>query len=262
VPRLDTYHATYLLPKTTQPCFRRLNATMGRLRKNTLESWPSTDTMASLAPMSPTKSIRPGSRDTGFPEPFNGSRLLQSAFWRRPPPQAPTKLGRTPQSRSDLRLIASVTPANKDLYFILARNTTLPHPEADLSPNACISADDISVHKVMHRSRRSFLAKHKRTTSYGKILPEHEKMYSDSAVILDSEGESSSSPSMPSMPSHDTATTSAPAGLGTSLMASSSRISKDSYPQTLSSMGDDDLKSAPESPRRRGIFGRLGLSSK
>jgi len=71
------------------------------------------------------------------------------------------------------------------------RNTTLPHPDADLSPNACISADDVSVNKVLHRSRRSFLAKHKRTISYGKILPDMEAMHSnDSAIILESDGES------------------------------------------------------------------------
>lgn len=71
-----------------------------------------------------TSETRPRSRDTGFPEPFCGSR-----------------------------------------------NTTLPHPDADLSPNASISADDVSVNKALHRSRRSFLAKNRRTISYGKIKP-------------------------------------------------------------------------------------------
>src|SRR3569833_2419584 len=71
------------------------------------------------------------------------------------------------------------------------RNTTLPHPDADLSPNACISADDVSVNKVLHRSRRSFLAKRTRAVSYGKIQPDKKTIHSiDSAIILESVGES------------------------------------------------------------------------
>ncbi|KAH8785598.1 hypothetical protein F5883DRAFT_515185 [Diaporthe sp. PMI_573] len=85
-------------------------------------------------------SSRPRSRETGFPEPFCGSR-----------------------------------------------NTTLPHPDADTSPNACISQDDISISRVESRQRRSFRAKHKRTISHGLITPEMEQMYSMVAVTSDSE---------------------------------------------------------------------------
>ena len=69
-----------------------------------------------------------------------------------------------------------------------ARNTTLPHPDADLSPDASISADDINVNKVLHRSRRSFLAKNRRTISYGKIKPELEQ-HGINDILLESEEE-------------------------------------------------------------------------
>lgn len=94
--------------------------------------------MMGSVPQSPT-SLRPRSRDTGFPTPFCGTR-----------------------------------------------NTTLPHPDADLSPNASISADDIAVNKVLSRQRRSFLAKNKRTISHGVITAEMEQMYSD-MVLNDGE---------------------------------------------------------------------------
>lgn len=64
------------------------------------------------------------------------------------------------------------------------RNTTLPHPDADLSPNASISADDIAIARVLSRQRRSFLAKHKRTVSHGMITPEMERTHSGNLVLL------------------------------------------------------------------------------
>ncbi|KAL1864868.1 hypothetical protein Daus18300_007435 [Diaporthe australafricana] len=88
-------------------------------------------------------SSRPPSRQTGFPEPFCGSR-----------------------------------------------NTTLPHPDADTSPNASISQDDIAISRVESRQRRSFRAKNKRTISHGLITPEMEQMYSD-LVAVTSDSESS-----------------------------------------------------------------------
>ena len=38
------------------------------------------------------------------------------------------------------------------------RNTSLPHPNANLSPNACITEDDISVTRALARHRMSFIA--------------------------------------------------------------------------------------------------------
>jgi len=73
-----------------------------------------------------------------------------------------------PQSPSEPR------PQSRDTGFPAPfcgnRNTRLPHPDADTSPGACIAAEDIAVTKTMHRSRLSFLSKHRRTLSHGKIL--------------------------------------------------------------------------------------------
>jgi len=98
------------------------------------------------SPSSPTKSTstRRGSRDTGFPEPFDGDR-----------------------------------------------NTTLPHPDADLSPNACISQEDFTMEHIK-RTRRSFLSKHRRTTSHGYITPTMEAVQSTFALAgIDTSGASS-----------------------------------------------------------------------
>ncbi|KAL6810815.1 hypothetical protein GGI42DRAFT_349791 [Trichoderma sp. SZMC 28013] len=50
-------------------------------------------------------------------------------------------------------------------------NTTLPHPDADLSPNACISHDDLAGDHALKRKRLSFLHRHKgrRTLMQGII---------------------------------------------------------------------------------------------
>ncbi|KEZ38657.1 hypothetical protein SAPIO_CDS10669 [Scedosporium apiospermum] len=85
--------------------------------------------MSSAAPLSPTSTTSSVKlrRDTGFPEPFCGSR-----------------------------------------------NTTLPHPEANLSPDATLEASDIDPSRALTRTRRSFLAKkskYRHTLSHGKIAP-------------------------------------------------------------------------------------------
>ncbi|KAL2262281.1 hypothetical protein VTK26DRAFT_1873 [Humicola hyalothermophila] len=41
--------------------------------------------------------------------------------------------------------------------FCGTRNTTLPHPEANLSPNACITEDDVSPLRALTRHRMTFL---------------------------------------------------------------------------------------------------------
>ncbi|KAL1875922.1 hypothetical protein VTK73DRAFT_9706 [Phialemonium thermophilum] len=71
------------------------------------------------------------------------------------------------------------------------RNTTLPHPDAIVAPDASITADDIAVQRVLSRQRRSFLVKHKRTISHGLITPEMNRV--DSAVSLESNAEPPSS---------------------------------------------------------------------
>ncbi len=61
-------------------------------------------------------------------------------------------------------------------------NTSLPHPDAKIGADACITSDDIDIHKALNRHRRSFLIKHKRALSYGMIAPSADRMYSDLAV--------------------------------------------------------------------------------
>lgn len=117
------------------------------------------DTMSVANSETSTSSRR---RDTGFPESFCGREYpcFQCGGF--------TKLTEIP-----------------------GRNTTLPHPEADTSPNACISQEDIAVSRALTRHRRSFLAKHKRTVSHGLLTPGMQQMCSEAdptAVASDSDG--------------------------------------------------------------------------
>ncbi|KAF4124260.1 hypothetical protein GMORB2_5976 [Geosmithia morbida] len=45
--------------------------------------------------------------------------------------------------------------------------TNLPHPDADLSPNACITCDTIGSEQADIRRQQSMLSKHRRTVSQG-----------------------------------------------------------------------------------------------
>ncbi|MBE3048502.1 hypothetical protein IMZ48_39575 [Candidatus Bathyarchaeota archaeon] len=50
------------------------------------------------------------------------------------------------------------------------RNTTLPHPDADLSPNASISAEDVDPSRTNHRSFLSIRnRRYRHTLAHGKI---------------------------------------------------------------------------------------------
>lgn len=75
-------------------------------------------------------------------------------------------------------------------------NTTLRHPDANTSPDACISSDDIAVDRLYIRSHRSFLHKNKRTTlSHGKLTTAELQAYNELASIVEipSRAEGSSS---------------------------------------------------------------------
>ncbi|KAF5674346.1 hypothetical protein FHETE_2981 [Fusarium heterosporum] len=63
------------------------------------------------------------------------------------------------------------------------RNTTLPHPDADLSPNACITQEDIDPDRALMRTRRSFLRKKRRTLNHGRITPTSEALYSAFSLV-------------------------------------------------------------------------------
>lgn len=100
-----------------------------------------------------------------------GSRRKYPRSW-----SSCSTMGSLPESSTSSR------PRSRDTGFPEPfcgnRNTTLPHPDANLSPGASISADDIAEHRVVARQRR-FLDKHKRTLSHGKITPENKRRDSD-----------------------------------------------------------------------------------
>ncbi|KHN94286.1 uncharacterized protein MAM_07815 [Metarhizium album ARSEF 1941] len=74
-------------------------------------------------------------------------------------------------------------------YFRNGPNTTLPHPEADLSPNAMLSYEDVSEERMIKRHWRSFLRKHKRTVSHGVINSQSEALNSSASLsTLDFDG--------------------------------------------------------------------------
>ncbi|CAK7566965.1 MAG: hypothetical protein SEPTF4163_004922 [Sporothrix epigloea] len=66
-------------------------------------------------------------------------------------------------------------------------NTTWRHPDADTSPDACISSNDIAVDRLYSRSRRSFLqSKNKRTTvGYGKLTQADLDTHGELASIVE-----------------------------------------------------------------------------
>ncbi|KAI6092242.1 hypothetical protein F4821DRAFT_159582 [Hypoxylon rubiginosum] len=64
--------------------------------------------------------------------------------------------------------------------------TSLRHPEANVSPGACISAEDVDPSRTLQRTRRSILAKHKRMISHGMITPEPNQQQANGSPTADS----------------------------------------------------------------------------
>ncbi|KJZ78271.1 hypothetical protein HIM_02309 [Hirsutella minnesotensis 3608] len=131
------------------------------------------------------------------------------------------------------------------------RNTTLPHPDADLSPNATISHEDVAGDKAMLKRRRLFSLsnKHKKTINHGVISPQMEALSSVislSVMSNDSLSKDRGKLASPSM--------------------SSLRLSKDGSDSLDSKRADDD-DTPPTSPevsehhRKKGLLGRLRLKS-
>jgi len=85
----------------------------------------------------PTKEVNVLNKYTGFPEPLSPGMAL-------PPLEA---------QKTD---------------FIIDRNTTLPHPDADTSPNATIEAQDLDLTRTHSRSS-FFHRRHQSKNSFGKI---------------------------------------------------------------------------------------------
>ncbi|PNY28232.1 Uncharacterized protein TCAP_01831 [Tolypocladium capitatum] len=132
--------------------------------------------------------------------------------------------------------------------FDEGRTTTLPHPDADLSPNATISHDDVAVDRALKRHRLSFLNKHKKTITHGIINPQMEALQS----VL-------------SLSFMDTDSTHKEPLKLISASTSSLRLSKDGGESVHSKRYDEDTP--PTSPdvsehrRKKGLFGRLRRKS-
>ncbi|KND88981.1 hypothetical protein TOPH_06512 [Tolypocladium ophioglossoides CBS 100239] len=132
--------------------------------------------------------------------------------------------------------------------FDEGRNTTLPHPEADLSPNATISHDDVAVDRALKRHRLSFLNKHKKTIAHGIISPQMEALQSVlSLSFMDTDSAHKEPPKL------------------ISASTSSLQLSKDGDESVRSKRYDEDTP--PTSPdgsehfRKKGLFGRLRRKS-
>ncbi|POR32705.1 Uncharacterized protein TPAR_07121 [Tolypocladium paradoxum] len=132
--------------------------------------------------------------------------------------------------------------------FDEGRNTTLPHPDADLSPNATISHDDVAVDRALKRHRLSFLNKHKKTIAHGIISPQMEALQSVlSLSFMDADSANKEPPKL------------------VSASTSSLRLSKDGGESVRSKRYDEDTP--PTSPdvsehrRKKGLLGRLRRKS-
>lgn len=131
--------------------------------------------------------------------------------------------------------------------YSVGPNTTLPHPDADLSPNAMISYADVSMERMIKRHRLSFMKKHKRTVSHGLINPQSEacsSIVSLSMLDLDKKN------------SHQLRTAS----------TTSLRLSKSEAESVRSNSKRDDEDTPPTSPdvsehrRKSGLFNRFKRS--
>ncbi|KAI9900169.1 hypothetical protein N3K66_004431 [Trichothecium roseum] len=157
-------------------------------------------------------------------------------------PPTPTTV-RSTRSRREDRDTGFPEPFNG------ARNTTLPHPDADLSPNAVITSDDLSVDHAMRHRRLSFIRKHRRTissSSHGSsnfANPQSSAIHSMLSLVADhnSNGAHGVDASIPEHPSPGTAG------------SSESRSSREDIRDTVE-MDDMTPPSSPES-RRRNWFG-------
>ncbi|KAL2206061.1 hypothetical protein CC79DRAFT_1369495 [Sarocladium strictum] len=152
------------------------------------------------------------------------------------------------------------------------RNTTLPYPGADLSPNARITMEDGLLNTDPFSSKRSFrrsrLNKHKRTVSYGRITPQFEALNSVMSIVDATSGMSRTS-SAGTRPDTGNATTpAAPATTAEASMQasrvpatpisasySSPRTSRDETDSFRSKRDDETPPSSPEShTSRKGGF--------
>ncbi|KAK2019131.1 hypothetical protein LZ32DRAFT_653293 [Colletotrichum eremochloae] len=155
-----------------------------------------------------------------------------------------TNAPRSPSTKSQ----ASLRDTGFPEPFNGERNTTLPHPDANLSPDAVISQDDINGQRVTARTRRSFLQKHRRTISHGVITPQMAALYSQE-VLVESEAEVIFEADRPSNASHFSLPVGRP-------------HSKDGAESIISHNGGDlspVLSAQSGSSRRNSLFKKIGL---
>ncbi|KAI5462597.1 hypothetical protein BGZ63DRAFT_423841 [Mariannaea sp. PMI_226] len=121
------------------------------------------------------------------------------------------------------------------------RNTTLPHPDADTSGNACISQEDISPSRALARSHRSFLKKRRPTLNHGTISPQAEALYSIFSLVNTEYTDSDSMKAISPSQSH-----------------SSVRFSKDGTESIASHREEETPPTSPDIPSYRQKKGLLG----
>ncbi|KAL4725115.1 hypothetical protein ACLX1H_007261 [Fusarium chlamydosporum] len=137
--------------------------------------------------------------------------------------------------------------------FNSLRNTTLPHPDADLSPNACLSQEDIDPDHALMRTRRSFLRKKRRTLNHGRITPASEALYSAYSLVQSDVGD------------HDSlrATTTNPSLVSIRPTTPSIRVSRDETDSLASrTTRREDEDTPPTSPDVPSYRSKKGFLSK
>lgn len=157
------------------------------------------------------------------------------------------------------------------------RNTTLPYPGADLSPNARITMDDglLNTDTSKRSSRRSRLSKHRRTVSYGRITPQYGNAPSVVSIDDATSGAGNGSPSDGTRPS--TGNPSSPNAVAApmtqpprvpatpiSASFSSPRTSREETDSFRSRRDDETPPSSPEShsSRKSGFLSRWRRSGR
>jgi hypothetical protein len=142
------------------------------------------------------------------------------------------------------------------LTRIPARNTTLPHPDADLSGNACIEQDDFlsaeqTYYKRTHSRPHFWRGRRNRTVSQGFLNPQHEAIRSMMSLSLDFSNVHANEIDHDATPKPTSPTT-----------TSSARLSKD-HGSIMSGKDrhDETPPSSPEpsepSSRRKSLFHKL-----
>ncbi|KAJ4145183.1 hypothetical protein LMH87_004039 [Akanthomyces muscarius] len=148
--------------------------------------------------------------------------------------------------------------------FGSVRNTTRPHPDADLSPNACIGQDDVHADLVMKRSHRSFLhrsKKHKKTINHGVLSSQLSA--NPSAISL--EPTTTSNSVQQAATTHESQqhqrphNNSQPSIVETPPSPTASKYARDSF--ATSRRGDDD-ETPPTSPDDASLKSHKGLFNK